>query len=56
MGTSKSAKAGWEFPLQVAPAAWKVRVFIAMGGMGDVVGLANIDRSGIRNAVRGMIA
>lgn len=56
MGTSESAKIGWEFSLEVGPPFREIRILVTMGPIRNVVSLADVSRSGIRFAVRGVVA
>lgn len=56
MGTSESAEIGWEFPLEVGPPFREIRILVTMGSIRNVVSLADVSRSGIRLAVRRVVA
>jgi len=56
MWTRKRTKFLREFALQVRPPSWEVRVLVTMWPISNVVSLADVRRSRIRFAIRGMIA
>jgi hypothetical protein len=56
MRSGESAKVFWKFSFNLGPPRREVGILVSMWAVRDVVGLADVGRSGIRLAIRRVIA